>query len=85
MKASGPVPRVVELAGTGWRSKDVRERFADRWPTNSQGKPMCLPWHHRGSCYTLCGRRADHIDHSPEEEETLCSFLTENFSEFRSN
>ena len=85
MKVGGPVPRVVEIAGSGWKSKEVKERFASSWPKNKKGHLMCLPWHYRGSCYTLCGRRGDHIDHDPEEEETLCVFLTDNFGEFRSN
>ena len=34
---------------------------------------MCLPWHYRGSCYDICRRNKDHIDHNDEEEERLCA------------
>ena len=76
---------MVECAGTGWRAKDVRERFQDVWPVNWDGTPMCLPYHCRGTCYDNCGRKKDHRPHDNTEEVTLCTFLTDNFSEYRKN
>ena len=79
------MPRVAECAGTGWLSADVRSRFKDDWPKNKRGCPMCLPWHCRGLCYDNCGHKGDHVIHSKEEEDTLCTFLTEKFGEYQKN
>ena len=84
-RKGGASQAVVEVAGTGWVSKEVKERFKDTWPRNKKGKLMCLPWHYRGSCYDNCGRAEDHIVHAKEEEQTLCKFLDTNFGEFRKN
>jgi hypothetical protein len=78
------VPKVKEMAGSGWKSQTVQRRFLDTWPQNKDGKPMCLPYHTSG-CYTNCKKVDDHREQTAAEQTSLCTFLDTNFSEFRGN
>eukprot|EP00978_Attheya_sp_CCMP212_P034418 scaffold143976_cov43-Attheya_sp.AAC.3 len=75
---------VKELAGVGWKSRQVQWKFAKEWPTNKDGMDMCLPWHTSG-CYTNCRKSQDHRPQMEEEKATLCKFLEKNFDEWRKN
>jgi hypothetical protein len=77
-------PKVKELAGVGWKSRQVQWKFSTDWPKNKDGGDMCLPWHTSG-CYTNCGKKKDHRPQTEEEKSTLCGFLEKNFEEWRKN
>ena len=36
--------------------------------------PMCASYHLRGTCFSTCGRKADHGPHSADEDSTLCDW-----------
>jgi len=75
----------VDAAGTGWTSKAVKEEFSEIWPRNAVGNLMCLPFHHRGSCYTQCGRSSDHAPQEKANEDVLMVFLEANFTKYQKN
>jgi hypothetical protein len=76
--------KVKELAGVGWKSRQVQWKFSTEWPKNKDGIDMCLPWHISG-CYTNCRKNKDHREQTAEERTLLCEFLEKNFEEWRKN
>jgi hypothetical protein len=76
--------KVKELAGVGWKSRQVQWKFSTEWPKNKDGIDMCLPWHISG-CYTNCRKHKDHREQTAEERTLLCEFLEKNFEEWRKN
>ena len=45
------------------------------YPVNQAGKEMCIAYHAKGRCYTLCNRAADHKPHTMEEQVMLRSYV----------
>jgi hypothetical protein len=48
--------------------------------SKADNKPMCIAWHCKSMCNANCGRKADHIQYTPEEYEPLVAWCRENFS-----
>ena len=55
------------------RVRDVLRRAgpSNRVPNNAAGTEMCLSCHIKGMCNANCARRADHRDHTPDEDNAL--------------
>ena len=47
---------------------------------SGQQVQMCLSYHLRQSCFTNCGRRADHRPHSEAEDDTLFNWCRQAFA-----
>ena len=79
-------PLYAEKAGVGWTTKKARKDYEAVWPKCDDGVTlMCLSYQCRGRCLSTCGRRLDHKQHSDAESSRFCTFLDDNFSEFRGN
>ena len=63
----------------------VHKQFQSMWPKNRNGNDMCLPFHHRGTCYDNCSQKADHYAHNDAEEATFCTFLQDIFAKWHLN
>ena len=56
------------------------------WPKCDDGVTlMCLSYQCKGRCLSTCGRSLDHKQHSASESSRFCSFLDDNFGDFRGN
>jgi hypothetical protein len=55
------------------RVRDVLVRAGkdNRVPTNSNGVEMCLSYHIKGMCNTICARNGDHREHTAAEDQAI--------------
>ena len=44
-------------------------------------KPMCLAWHSRGECNTICACKNDHVQYSNSELAPFLTWCNANFKE----
>ena len=64
------------------RVRDVlcRAGPANRVPNNAGGTEMCLSYHIKGMCNTSCAHRADHRDHTPDEDNALLQWCQQHYT-----
>lgn len=68
----GNTPLAVNVRGRSIRA--ALELAGDAPPTVTRsGTTMepCLSWHIKGTCFSDCGRVADHVNNTPAEKEAL--------------
>ena len=54
------------------------------FPQNAAKQDMCISYHAKGRCFSLCGRAADHKPHSDKETAILRSYVEAQVLQFRS-
>jgi hypothetical protein len=54
------------------------------FPQNTAKQDMCISYHAKGRCFSLCGRAADHKPHSDKETAILRSYVEAQVLQFRS-
>jgi hypothetical protein len=66
-------PSFQRFVDMNLRVRDVLVRAGKdhRVPTNSVGVEMCLSYHLKGMCNTICARNGDHKDHTAAEDQAL--------------
>jgi hypothetical protein len=66
-------PSFQRFVDMNLRVRDVLVRAGkdNRVPTNSAGMEMCLSYHLKGMCNTICARNSDHKDHTAAEDQAL--------------
>ena len=75
-----------EVFGTfkaqGIKSAKLRESLKARnvsLPRNAKKERLCLPFHVLGICNTRCGNAADHVAHTPAEDQALLTWCQANY------
>jgi hypothetical protein len=53
------------------------------FPQNAAKQDMCISYHAKGRCISLCGRAADHKPHSDKETAILRSYVEAQVLQFR--
>ena len=53
------------------------------FPQNAAKQDMCISYHAKGRCFSLCGRAADHKPHSDKETAILRSYVEAQVLQFR--
>jgi len=56
--------------------KDHVRKNKVAYPVNSRNENMCITYHTLGLCNEACRQVADHVPHTPEEDETLRLWCT---------
>ena len=49
-------------------------------PNTPQGGPRCISWHVKGSCFSNCNRRSDHIKLKEDDKEILYTWVKKAFT-----
>lgn len=75
--------RFTQFSRLPYRLRDlVRKAVAagNDLPNNGSGTQMCLSYHIKGKCNTGCGRIGDHRQHTTEEDDSLNTWCTQNYT-----
>ena len=73
-------PVFSEFKNLGIPLRTVREAAAAAnkpVPKNAKGTEYCLSWHVGGFCFTNCGRKEDHREHTGDEHNRLLTWCRE--------
>ena len=59
--------------------KDYVRKNKVAYPVNARNENMCVTYHTLGLCNEACRQVADHVPHSPDEDEKLRMWCTEHW------
>ncbi|KAL3941364.1 MAG: hypothetical protein SGARI_000630 [Bacillariaceae sp.] len=66
----------------GYKIRKVKEYCSQQnidLPKHADGSCMCLGYHIKGLCTTICGACSDHRVHTTEEDASMVTWCTANY------